>query len=306
MHDIAPLDDLEDIPDLESSGDISEHVLDFTAQLEQLTNSLTGSELTTPMSGNISHFLSSPTILKHICSSVPSLTEDFTPIAENSHYPEQLDHDRERELLASPSYPTEPIKTKAEKITKFNPSKMEETSQPTTVLRARTEMFIPLRPATKDAVTPLPTENPNSKPHNRQSIEVIKSLAEEHSDDNMESQNNVRNLEKSQHIHKPQTAETFQSEATASPSVRNEDRDRIRMELQPLNLKKNYEPYHENNLNLKIDKNLKDRTPGQDLLEWCKEITADYSGVKVTNLTTSWRNGMAFCAVVHHFQPDLM
>lgn len=49
--DIAPLDDLEDIPDLESSGDISEHVLDFTAQLEQLTNSLTGSELPTPMSG---------------------------------------------------------------------------------------------------------------------------------------------------------------------------------------------------------------------------------------------------------------
>lgn len=51
--DIAPLDDLEDIPDLESSGDISEHVLDFTAQLEQLTNSLTGSELATPMSGKI-------------------------------------------------------------------------------------------------------------------------------------------------------------------------------------------------------------------------------------------------------------
>lgn len=49
--DIAPLDDLEDIPDLESSGDISDHVLDFTAQLEQLTSSLTGSELATPMSG---------------------------------------------------------------------------------------------------------------------------------------------------------------------------------------------------------------------------------------------------------------
>lgn len=57
--DIAPLDDLEDIPDLECSADISEHVLDFTAQLEQLTSSLTGSELTTPMSGNISNFSSS-------------------------------------------------------------------------------------------------------------------------------------------------------------------------------------------------------------------------------------------------------
>lgn len=159
-------------------------------------------------------------------------------------------------------------------------------------------MFKSFRPATKDVVPSLPTEIPISKPHDRKSIDVTKSAVEEHND-NMESQNNVRNLEKSQHIHIP--VEAFQPETTTSL-----DRERIRMELQPLNLKKNYEPYHENNFNLKIDKNLKDRTPGQDLLEWCKEVTADYSGVKVTNLTTSWRNGMAFCAVVHHFQPDLM
>ncbi|XP_071450234.1 EH domain-binding protein 1 isoform X2 [Hetaerina americana] len=51
---------------------------------------------------------------------------------------------------------------------------------------------------------------------------------------------------------------------------------------------------------------LKETTPGQDLLEWCKDVTRDYPGVKVTNLTTSWRNGMAFCAIVHHFRPDLL
>lgn len=45
---------------------------------------------------------------------------------------------------------------------------------------------------------------------------------------------------------------------------------------------------------------------GQDLLEWCKEMTKGYPGVKVTNLTTSWRNGMAFCALIHHFKPELM
>ncbi|XP_066151430.1 EH domain-binding protein 1 isoform X2 [Euwallacea fornicatus] len=50
----------------------------------------------------------------------------------------------------------------------------------------------------------------------------------------------------------------------------------------------------------------KSTTPGQDLLEWCKEMTKDYPGVKVTNLTTSWRNGMAFCALIHHFKPDLI
>lgn len=47
-------------------------------------------------------------------------------------------------------------------------------------------------------------------------------------------------------------------------------------------------------------------TPGQDLLEWCKEVTQSYPGVKVTNLTTSWRNGLAFCAIIHHFRPDLI
>ncbi|XP_018312895.1 EH domain-binding protein 1 isoform X4 [Mycetomoellerius zeteki] len=77
---------------------------------------------------------------------------------------------------------------------------------------------------------------------------------------------------------------------------KNIEHSTLRLPLQPLDLKKN-------------DANvprLKEITPGQDLLEWCKEVTKDYSGVKVTNLTTSWRNGMAFCAIIHHFRPDLI
>ncbi|XP_071574006.1 EH domain-binding protein 1 isoform X4 [Temnothorax nylanderi] len=77
---------------------------------------------------------------------------------------------------------------------------------------------------------------------------------------------------------------------------KNIEHSTLRLPLQPLDLKKN-------------DANvprLKEITPGQDLLEWCKEVTRDYPGVKVTNLTTSWRNGMAFCAIIHNFRPDLM
>ncbi|XP_008283394.1 uncharacterized protein ehbp1l1a isoform X2 [Stegastes partitus] len=41
----------------------------------------------------------------------------------------------------------------------------------------------------------------------------------------------------------------------------------------------------------------------QSLLEWCQEVTKDHKGVKITNFSTSWRNGLAFCAILHHFDP---
>ncbi|KAK0145410.1 EH domain-binding protein 1-like protein 1 [Merluccius polli] len=42
----------------------------------------------------------------------------------------------------------------------------------------------------------------------------------------------------------------------------------------------------------------------QSLLEWCQEMTQGYRGLKITNFSTSWRNGLAFCAILHHFHPD--
>ncbi|XP_076145562.1 uncharacterized protein ehbp1l1a isoform X2 [Alosa pseudoharengus] len=45
-------------------------------------------------------------------------------------------------------------------------------------------------------------------------------------------------------------------------------------------------------------------TSSQSLLQWCQEVTQDHKGVKITNFSTSWRNGLAFCAILHHFHPD--
>nr|XP_023696120.1 EH domain-binding protein 1-like protein 1 isoform X12 [Paramormyrops kingsleyae] len=42
----------------------------------------------------------------------------------------------------------------------------------------------------------------------------------------------------------------------------------------------------------------------QSLLQWCQGVTQGYKGVKISNFSTSWRNGMAFCAILHHFCPD--
>ncbi|XP_056115219.1 uncharacterized protein ehbp1l1a isoform X3 [Rhinichthys klamathensis goyatoka] len=42
----------------------------------------------------------------------------------------------------------------------------------------------------------------------------------------------------------------------------------------------------------------------QSLLEWCQKVTQGYKGVRITNFSTSWRNGLAFCAILHHFHPN--
>jgi hypothetical protein len=36
----------------------------------------------------------------------------------------------------------------------------------------------------------------------------------------------------------------------------------------------------------------------QDLLAWCQESTKDYRAIKINNFASTWRNGMAFCALI--------
>lgn len=240
---------------------------------------------------------------------VPSLSDDRTPLVEEVDRLPDLNQYGDEDELRTPQPPPQPNKSLIDNGSKDllpnnyysgNVNTKKEASPPllpnsSSSSRVTGSLFV------KQTVS----SDRGGNADDQQATGDKVSLAEA----TKKQEQNKENQEIRQQKTKTSPPVTTTAAATATTTSA-EDKEKARSELQPLKLKKNYEnDIQKTDTKAKIPVktvNLSDRTPGQDLLEWCKEVTKDYPGVKVTNLTTSWRNGMAFCAVVHHHEPDLM
>ncbi|XP_026842664.1 EH domain-binding protein 1 isoform X4 [Drosophila persimilis] len=298
--DVAPLDDLEDIPDLENFSEITDNLYDFTHQLEQMTTSLNGCiDVATPLSADgereASHTLELPAASAAAVEEGSKTPNGLQPVVESTPTRgtgEIRQTDQQKTPAGSLGY------NHSEGFAKVITSTPLEPKAATAKESAKAKKGKALNFDAKEESRPvvdLPAE-----PKKEETAKIVK--------------NNSTATE----VAPPE--QTTRSSRDASSNAK-------RAELQPLNLKKSYEPVAPapaptindsvksqssavaggmNSLKPVEKIVLKENTPGQDLLEWCKEVTKDYPNVKVTNLTTSWRNGMAFCAIIHHFVPDLI
>nr|XP_049466724.1 EH domain-binding protein 1 isoform X4 [Anopheles coluzzii] len=332
VSDIAPLDDLEDIPDLENSIDFSENMSELTNQLEQLTTSLNSSELLTPMSGVPSLLSDDQTPI--VCGSREMFLDMMLAgreddgrreLDENENKPSLQHHHRPHAReegtgdggqagshSASPSQ-RETRENRLPETVKREEEEEEDqldkqldalgvleddeedndfasgrsTPVPTEANRVPTPEPAPPTVAVEEEAKPSsPEPPPKASPLDGKAFNSSRS--------DLKPLNLVKSYDN-------EPKEREQSTITESDRQEADEKSDVSLvpPIRPVPLLAGGEL-------LKPLGTLKDSTPGQDLLEWCKEVTKNYNGVKVTNLTTSWRNGMAFCAVIHHFYPNLI
>ncbi|KAM4746751.1 F-actin-monooxygenase MICAL3 [Rhinophrynus dorsalis] len=86
--------------------------------------------------------------------------------------------------------------------------------------------------------------------------------------------------------------------------------------LRPNQVRHLYNTSEMKDVNIEIGNLVNNRTPklgrkepvarSSKLLGWCQKQTEGYAGVSVTDLTMSWKSGLALCAIIHRYRPELI
>jgi len=64
-----------------------------------------------------------------------------------------------------------------------------------------------------------------------------------------------------------------------------------------------FPPLHKQSINHKMPV---ERRGIRALQIWCRRVTDSYENVNIIDMSSSWRDGLGFCAIIHHFRPNLI